>query len=134
MCYHVLGWHRLAGLGRHEHLRAAAFSWLQVLNWPAACCLLLAVQAARQAYVEELRAGRAAAPDEQLCATPFGVDVVGITEFVALTGALVGGACAVLLRAAGGRMPALLLGCCWAGGPRDMTCHVAWHLPDADTG
>lgn len=26
-----------------------------------------------------------------LCATPFGVDVVGITEFVALTGALVGG-------------------------------------------
>ncbi|PRW56470.1 FLU chloroplast alternative spliced version l-FLP [Chlorella sorokiniana] len=49
------------------------------------------LQAARQAYVEELRAGRAAAPDEQLCATPFGVDVVGITEFVALTGALVGG-------------------------------------------
>lgn len=42
--------------------------------------------------MEELRAGRAAAPDEQLCATPFGVDVVGITEFVALTGALVGGA------------------------------------------
>lgn len=29
----------------------------------------------------------------KLCATPFGVDVVGITEFVALTGALVGGAC-----------------------------------------
>ena len=27
----------------------------------------------------------------KLCATPFGVDVVGITEFVALTGALVGG-------------------------------------------
>jgi len=27
----------------------------------------------------------------QLCATPFGIDVVGITEFVALTGALVGG-------------------------------------------
>ncbi|KAK9820407.1 hypothetical protein WJX72_010010 [[Myrmecia] bisecta] len=27
----------------------------------------------------------------KLCATPFGVDVVGITEFIALTGALVGG-------------------------------------------
>lgn len=27
----------------------------------------------------------------QFCATPFGIDVVGITEFVALTGALVGG-------------------------------------------
>lgn len=27
----------------------------------------------------------------KLCATPFGVDVVGITELVALTGALVGG-------------------------------------------
>lgn len=75
------------------------------------------MQAARQAYVEELRAGRAAAPDEQLCATPFGVDVVGITEFVALTGALVGGACVVLLRGAGARMPALLPGCCVAVGP-----------------
>ena len=30
----------------------------------------------------------------KLCATPFGVDVVGITELVALTGALVGGECA----------------------------------------
>ena len=28
----------------------------------------------------------------KLCATPFGIDVVGITEFVALIGALVGGA------------------------------------------
>ena len=28
----------------------------------------------------------------KLCATPFGVDIVGITEFVALIGALVGGA------------------------------------------
>lgn len=27
----------------------------------------------------------------QFCATPFGIDVVGITEFIALTGALVGG-------------------------------------------
>lgn len=27
----------------------------------------------------------------KLCATPFGVDVVGIAEFIALTGALVGG-------------------------------------------
>ena len=27
----------------------------------------------------------------KLCATPFGVDVVGITEVIALTGALVGG-------------------------------------------
>lgn len=31
------------------------------------------------------------APKDMLCATPFGVDVVGITEFIALTGALVGG-------------------------------------------
>ena len=28
----------------------------------------------------------------KLCATPFGVDIVGITEFIALIGALVGGA------------------------------------------
>lgn len=28
----------------------------------------------------------------KLCATPFGVDIVGITELVALIGALVGGA------------------------------------------
>lgn len=27
----------------------------------------------------------------KLCATPFGVDIVGITEFIALVGALVGG-------------------------------------------
>ena len=27
----------------------------------------------------------------KLCATPFGVDVVGITEVIAITGALVGG-------------------------------------------
>ena len=27
----------------------------------------------------------------KFCATPFGIDVVGITEFVALIGALVGG-------------------------------------------
>ena len=27
----------------------------------------------------------------KLCATPFGVDIVGITEFIALIGALVGG-------------------------------------------
>ena len=32
------------------------------------------------------------AENGRLCATPFGVDVVGITEVVALTGALVGGA------------------------------------------
>lgn len=31
------------------------------------------------------------AENGRLCATPFGVDVVGITEVVALTGALVGG-------------------------------------------
>ncbi len=65
--------------------------WLPPVLY-GSCFLPLALQAARQAYVEELRAGRASAPDEQLCATPFGVDVVGITEFVALTGALVGGA------------------------------------------
>jgi hypothetical protein len=27
----------------------------------------------------------------KLCATPYGIDIVGITEFVALVGALVGG-------------------------------------------
>jgi len=27
----------------------------------------------------------------KLCATPFGIDIVGITEFIALVGALVGG-------------------------------------------
>lgn len=27
----------------------------------------------------------------KLCATPYGVDIVGITEFIALVGALVGG-------------------------------------------
>lgn len=32
----------------------------------------------------------------KLCATPFGVDIVGITEFVALIGALVGGAPAAM--------------------------------------
>ena len=69
-------------------------------------------QAAREAYRAELRAERASAPDEQLCATPFGVDVVGITEFVALTGALVGGAprrrggAAAAQRAPGRRPPA----------------------------
>ncbi|EFN58329.1 hypothetical protein CHLNCDRAFT_9763, partial [Chlorella variabilis] len=49
------------------------------------------LQAARAAYQDELLRERASAPADQLCATPYGVDVVGITEFVALTGALVGG-------------------------------------------
>jgi hypothetical protein len=30
----------------------------------------------------------------KLCATPFGIDIVGITEFIALAGALVGGVAA----------------------------------------
>lgn len=51
-------------------------------------------QAARAAYEEEVRRDFATQPADQLCATPFGVDVVGITEFIALTGALVGGASA----------------------------------------
>lgn len=55
------------------------------------CVCSLCFQAARAAYEEEVRRERATQPAEQLCATPFGVDVVGITEFVALTGALVGG-------------------------------------------
>lgn len=41
----------------------------------------------RQQFVEETNKTK----EGQLCATPFGIDVVGITEFVALTGALVGG-------------------------------------------
>lgn len=49
------------------------------------------LQAYRSAYEDEIRKERANFSDDQLCATPFGVDVVGITEFVALTGALVGG-------------------------------------------
>jgi hypothetical protein len=47
---------------------------------------------------EELQKARVVLEDEartsasgKLCATPFGVDVVGITEVIALTGALVGG-------------------------------------------
>lgn len=48
-------------------------------------------QAVRSEYNEEVRKAKESAPADQLCATPFGVDVVGITEFIALTGALVGG-------------------------------------------
>lgn len=40
--------------------------------------------------------------DGRLCATPFGVDVVGITEFIALLGALVGGLSARQRRERGG--------------------------------
>ena len=36
----------------------------------------------------------------KLCATPFGIDVVGITEVIAITGALVGGATAPRVAAA----------------------------------
>lgn len=43
---------------------------------------------ARSQFVTEAERNRG---EGQLCATPFGIDVVGITEFVALTGALVGG-------------------------------------------
>lgn len=43
-----------------------------------------------RARVELEEAGRTTQAGK-LCATPFGVDVVGITEFIALTGALVGG-------------------------------------------
>ncbi len=42
----------------------------------------------------------------KLCATPFGVDIVGITEFVALVGALVGG------EVSGFYLVALSLSCC----------------------
>lgn len=41
---------------------------------------------------QELEASSRETQAGKLCATPFGVDVVGITEFIALTGALVGGA------------------------------------------
>lgn len=41
----------------------------------------------RQMFEREAKNGQL----DKLCATPFGVDVVGITEFIALTGALVGG-------------------------------------------
>lgn len=39
----------------------------------------------------EAESSRSAAAGKQLCATPFGIDVVGITEAVALLGATVGG-------------------------------------------
>ncbi|KAG2487812.1 hypothetical protein HYH03_013656 [Edaphochlamys debaryana] len=45
------------------------------------------LQAERQAFEEEAKRSQ----DGKLCATPFGVDVVGITEAIALVGALVGG-------------------------------------------
>ncbi|PSC69769.1 FLUORESCENT IN BLUE chloroplastic [Micractinium conductrix] len=48
-------------------------------------------QEVRSEYEQELRRARETAPEDQLCATPYGIDVVGITEFIALTGALVGG-------------------------------------------
>jgi tetratricopeptide (TPR) repeat protein len=41
--------------------------------------------------INELEEEARRSPADQFCATPFGIDVVGITEFVALTGALVGG-------------------------------------------
>jgi tetratricopeptide (TPR) repeat protein len=47
-----------------------------------------AEEEARRSFLE------ANAQRPTLCATPFGVDVVGISEFVALTGALVGGVAA----------------------------------------
>lgn len=50
----------------------------------------------RQLFEKEARAGQL----DKLCATPFGVDVVGITEFIALTGALVGGVTASFLLSA----------------------------------
>jgi hypothetical protein len=39
----------------------------------------------------EAELARSAAAGKQLCATPFGVDIVGITEAIALVGATVGG-------------------------------------------
>ncbi len=47
----------------------------------------------RQMFEREAKDGQL----DKLCATPFGVDVVGITEFIALTGALVGGTLPALL-------------------------------------
>lgn len=47
----------------------------------------------RKMFEREAREGQL----DKLCATPFGVDVVGITEFIALTGALVGGGSALPL-------------------------------------
>lgn len=41
--------------------------------------------------INEIEEEARRSPADQFCATPFGIDVVGITEFVALTGALVGG-------------------------------------------
>jgi tetratricopeptide (TPR) repeat protein len=41
--------------------------------------------------INEIEEESRRSPANQFCATPFGIDVVGITEFVALTGALVGG-------------------------------------------
>lgn len=70
----------------------------------------------------------------RLCATPFGVDVVGITEVVALTGALVGGA--TLSRARGLIAPHPTLpypSSCAAiklsRSPASMTCHEELEAP-----
>ncbi len=60
----------------------------------------------RQMFEREAKDGQL----DKLCATPFGVDVVGITEFIALTGALVGGTpfCPSLtLMAPGSDMPSI---------------------------
>ena len=46
------------------------------------------IEVAREEFEE---AAKASFDGSTLCATPFGVDVVGITEAIALTGALVGG-------------------------------------------
>ena len=72
--------------------------WL--LGGSFSCMLLTAL-----AFVCVQKEGRMT-QSGKLCATPFGVDVVGITELIALTGALVGG------------------GSAWS--PLGRTCSAAW--------
>ncbi|KIY98117.1 hypothetical protein MNEG_9846, partial [Monoraphidium neglectum] len=48
------------------------------------------LEAEREAFEAEARTTSIG----KLCATPFGIDIVGITEFIALAGALVGGVAA----------------------------------------
>jgi hypothetical protein len=55
------------------------------------CMLCMQVRQELARARAELEAMGVATSEGKLCATPFGIDVVGITEAIALTGALVGG-------------------------------------------
>lgn len=73
----------------------------------------------RQLFEKEAKEGQL----DKLCATPFGVDVVGITEFIALTGALVGGAFLTFLFYTKLFCPTNWQ-CCWPGSRDTVLAHV----------